>query len=255
MAKKILVVDDEPDLLKVTLLRLKKTGYEVFGAVDGREALDLARRIIPDLIILDIYLPLINGDEVAKRLKKDDGLKHIPIILISATTRSLAERAKDSGACGYLTKPFEPEELVGVAKKILGKKEAFSMDKKKILVIDDEADFLEMMKIRLEANNYEVITALNGKEGLEKVKQEKPDAVLLDILMPGHDGLRVLRRIRSHNKKLPVFIITAFSDEEKFKLANKLDASGFIVKTSDLKQEVDNINSILNISLQYKVKK
>ena len=121
MAKKILVVDDEPDLLKVTLLRLKKTGYEVFGAVDGREALDLARRIIPDLIILDIYLPLINGDEVAKRLKKDDGLKHIPIILISATTRSLAERTKDSGACGYLTKPFEPEELVGVAKKILGK--------------------------------------------------------------------------------------------------------------------------------------
>ena len=123
------------------------------------------------------------------------------------------------------------------------------------MVIDDEADFLEMIKIRLEANNYKVITVLNGKEGLEKVKQEKPDAVLLDILMPGLDGLRVLRRIRRDNKNLPVFIITAFSNEERFKVANKLHASGFIVKTSDLKQEVDNINSILNIASQYKAKK
>ena len=129
------------------------------------------------------------------------------------------------------------------------------MDKKKVLVIDDEADFLEMIKIRLEANNYEVITALNGKEGLEKVKQEKPDAVLLDILMPGIDGLQTLKEIRRFNKNLPVFIITAFSNEERFKLANDLKASGFIVKTSDLKQEVDNINSVLNIAPQYKAEK
>ncbi len=88
--------------------------------MDGQEALDLAGQIMPDLIILDVYLPVINGDDVAKRLKEDDRLKHIPIILISATTKSLAERAKDSGACGYLTKPFEPEELVGMTKKILG---------------------------------------------------------------------------------------------------------------------------------------
>lgn len=123
---------------------------------------------------------------------------------------------------------------------------------KKVLVIDDEPDFLEMIKIRLEANNYEVITALNGKEGLEKVKQDKPDIVLLDILMPGIDGLKVLRRIRRDNKNLPVFIITAFSNEERFKVANKLHASGFIVKTSDLQQEVGNINSILSIASRYK---
>lgn len=129
------------------------------------------------------------------------------------------------------------------------------MSKKKILVIDDEADFLEMIKIRLEANNYEVITAPNGKEGLEKVKQEKPDAVLLDILMPELDGLRVLRRIRRDNKNLPVFIITAFSNEERFKLANDLKASGFIVKTSDLNKEVNNIAAVLNIADSYKAKK
>ena len=120
MGKKILVVDDEPDLLKVTLLRLKKTGYEVFGCVHGQEALDLAREIIPDLIILDVYLPVISGDDVAKILKKDDELKHIPIILISASTGILDEKAWGSGADAYLRKPFEPEELISTVKNILG---------------------------------------------------------------------------------------------------------------------------------------
>jgi CheY-like chemotaxis protein len=119
MGKKILVVDDETDLLKVTLLRLKKTGYEVFGCADGGGVVDMAHQIIPDLIILDVYLPVINGDDVAKILKKDDELKHIPIILISATAKSLAERTVESGASAYLAKPFEPEELTGKVEEIL----------------------------------------------------------------------------------------------------------------------------------------
>lgn len=120
MGKKILVVDDEPDLLKVTLLRLKKTGYEVYGGADGREVLDITRRVMPDLIILDVYLPGLNGDELAKILKKDGELKHIPIILISATTRTLDVKTRECGADGYIIKPFEPEELIGIVKKILG---------------------------------------------------------------------------------------------------------------------------------------
>jgi len=131
MGKKILIVDDEPDLLKVTLLRLKKTGYNVFGGVDGQEALELARQIIPDLIILDVYLPVIKGDDVAQILKRDDRLKYIPIILISATTRSLNERARESGADAYLTKPFEPEQLIGMVKNILGKDRGARMYKNK----------------------------------------------------------------------------------------------------------------------------
>lgn len=82
--------------------------------------MQLARKIKPDLIILDVYLPVIDGDEVAKVIKKDEELKHIPIILISATTKTLAERAKDCGAVDWLTKAFEPEDLIGKIKKIIG---------------------------------------------------------------------------------------------------------------------------------------
>ncbi|MFA6176014.1 MAG: response regulator, partial [Phycisphaerae bacterium] len=84
MGKRILVVDDEPDLLKVILLRLKKkTMYEVYGCTQGQEVLDIVRQVVPDLIILDVYLPIINGDDFTRILKKDAKLKHIPVILIS----------------------------------------------------------------------------------------------------------------------------------------------------------------------------
>lgn len=126
--------------------------------------------------------------------------------------------------------------------------------KKKILIVDDEIEFLEMMRLRLEANGYEVISAVDGEDAISKVKKDKPDALLLDVLMPGIDGIEVLKRIRKENEKLPIFIITAFSNEERFKLANKFNASGFILKTNDLQGEIQNIAAALAISDRYKSK-
>lgn len=122
------------------------------------------------------------------------------------------------------------------------------MRKKKILVVDDDPDFVQVVRMRLESNGHEVCVAHDGKEALQRVKTEKPDAVLLDILMPKMDGLKVLSRIRRINKRLPVFILTAFSSEERFGLAKRLNASGFMVKTGDLTNEIFNITSSLSLS-------
>jgi DNA-binding response OmpR family regulator len=129
------------------------------------------------------------------------------------------------------------------------------MARKKILVVDDEVDFAELIKARLEKNNYEVVTANNGKAALDMVKKEKPDAVLLDIMMPEIDGLTVLKQIRAQDATLPVFIITAFSNEERVKIAGKLDASGFIVKSQqDLSVEIGKITAAIEIAEKYRRK-
>lgn len=125
----------------------------------------------------------------------------------------------------------------------------------RILVVDDEPDFLDVIKMRLESCNYEVLTASDGKKALEVFKAAKPDAILLDIMMPKMDGLQVLKQIRKIDKNIPVFMVTAFSNDERFGLAQKLNASGFIVKTGDLKEEIAHITSILTIANRYKSSK
>ena len=117
MAKKVLVIDDEPDLLVLVSHGLTKKGYEVFSGQDGREALALTAQLMPDLIILDACLPMINGYEIARIFKNDEKLKHIPIFLISSVTEDLRRRTEESGADAYLTKPFKLEELVKLANK------------------------------------------------------------------------------------------------------------------------------------------
>ena len=117
--KKILLVDDEQDLLKVLTFRLEGSGYDVVTAVDGQEALNVALATVPDILILDVYLPFMNGDEVVKQLKKDERLKNVPAILISATAVSLGKKAFDCGANAYFTKPFDPKDLLAKIEKLL----------------------------------------------------------------------------------------------------------------------------------------
>lgn len=126
------------------------------------------------------------------------------------------------------------------------------MKKKKILLVDDEPDFQEFLKIRLQQYNYEVVLASSGEEALEKYAKERPSAVLLDIMMPGISGLEVLEKIRKDNKDIPVFITTAFTSEERFKMANKFNANGFILKTDNLKDQVVNISEAIRLSEKYK---
>lgn len=117
MAKKILLVDDDPDLLRMISFSLKKKGYEVSTGQDGREALDMASRLMPDIMLLDVNLPLINGDEVSRLCKQDEKLKHLTVILMSALREDLSEKARNSGADGLISKPFELSELFSLVQR------------------------------------------------------------------------------------------------------------------------------------------
>ena len=119
---RILIVEDEPDFFKVLRIRLEANGYEVIWAEDGQKGLDMARNLSPDLIIMDVMLPKMNGFSVTRLLKFDDKYCKNPIIIMSArSSKNDIETGLQSGADIYLTKPFKSEELLEDIEKLLKK--------------------------------------------------------------------------------------------------------------------------------------
>jgi len=120
MPKKILLIDDERDLVDTLAFRLKANGFEVSSAFDGSSGVEKAKKENPDLIILDLMMPVMDGLEAARELKADKVTSMIPIIVLTAAvTPDLSKRVAAVGAAACVTKPFEPEDLVGEIKKAL----------------------------------------------------------------------------------------------------------------------------------------
>lgn len=120
MAKKILVIDDEPELVKAITVRFKARGYEVIPAYDGQEGIDKAGEIKPDLILLDIIMPKLDGYEVCKKLKGNLETKGIPIIIFTASgQRDLEKKCMSAGAEDVIMKPFDTTELLELVNKLL----------------------------------------------------------------------------------------------------------------------------------------
>ncbi|MDD5409466.1 MAG: response regulator [Candidatus Omnitrophica bacterium] len=120
LKKKILTVDDEVDFLKILKLRLEANGYEVITAFDGEEALEKIKSQSPDLVILDIMLPKLNGEEVCRDIRKDPVLNKIPIIMLTGKCTDVDRIVgRVIGADVYITKPFDFKELSSAIKKVL----------------------------------------------------------------------------------------------------------------------------------------
>jgi len=120
MAKKILVVDDEPSVVKMVAFRLKKEGLDVVIAQNGTECLEKAKGETPDLILLDVTMPEMNGHEVLVKLKESAETKSIPVIMFTAKGQvEDVERSSREGAVDYISKPYDPVTLLGKVKKAL----------------------------------------------------------------------------------------------------------------------------------------
>lgn len=114
---KVLIADDELRLRKVVSLHLKKSGFDVFEAGNGQQAVDMAKEISPDVIVLDVMMPEKSGLEACAEIKSLEGLKEIPVILLTAMAESDdIQKGKEAGADEYLTKPFSPKELIDIIK-------------------------------------------------------------------------------------------------------------------------------------------
>ena len=120
LAKSIVVADDDPDILRIVSMSLEAVGYEVFKAMNGSEAVDLAKEHHPNLILLDMMMPVLSGYEAVQELKADDATRDIPVVGLSAKAMATdMERATDAGIDGYITKPFRIAQVITVVEGYL----------------------------------------------------------------------------------------------------------------------------------------
>jgi CheY-like chemotaxis protein len=118
--KRILICDDDPAILRVLQVNLEIEGYDVLPAQNGEQAVEVATEERPDLVILDIMMPRLDGYQACERLKANEDTKDIPVVFLSAKAQqSDIQRGKDYGVAEYLTKPFDPMDLLGVVERLL----------------------------------------------------------------------------------------------------------------------------------------
>jgi len=216
--KRVLIIDDELDFVKMLRARLQIAGYEVLAAEDGSRGVQTARREKPDLIILDIMMPGMDGHMVCDMLKKSNVTWSIPVIYLTARTGQADELlALEKGAKYYLTKPYNPDVLLEMIKSALMEREEANHQGGKILVIDKDLNFVNEIEPKLKQAGYNVFFSSSAKEGLTAAMADHPDIILMDFLTSREDGHASIRRLNDDEtlKHIPVFILAPQTVLEK----------------------------------------
>ncbi len=172
--KTVLVVDDEENIRKLLKKQLEAEGYIVRLAQDGEEAVNHVKQEKPDLIILDVMMPGMNGFEVATILKSDPETMDIPILILSITANE--EKEYRTSIDSFLAKPFKEDDLLNEISMLI----SMGVSKKDILIIDEDKPVVNKLAEVLEEKGYRVVCAYDSSEGIERAKTEKPDMIILD---------------------------------------------------------------------------
>lgn len=203
MKPKILVVDDEPDAVELIEFNLKAAGFDVVSAEDGQTALDKARSTQPNLILLDIMLPQVDGLEVCKRLRQDVNTASIPIIMLTAKTGEIDRvLGLELGADDYVTKPFSTRELVLRVKNLIKRREPAEVEQSQVQVGDLQIDIprhqivYKGRELDLTATEFKLMTVLSQRKGRVQTREQ----LLKDVW--GYENLIDTRTVDTHMRRL-----------------------------------------------------
>lgn len=208
LEKIILVVEDNQQAAQLLCIYLTEAGYNTVVATDGNEAVEMAREVKPFAITLDIMLPEKDGWQVMQELKRSQDTHNIPVIIISVVDDQ--SFGFSMGAVGYLIKPIDKEQLTNTLDKLeLATKTENAAPR--TLVIDDRMEDLKLMGTILHNEGFRVLEASSGAEGVAKAIKERPDLIILDLLMPGMSGFDVVKALQGHpeTRDIPIIICSA----------------------------------------------
>jgi adenylate cyclase len=200
----VLVIDDDATARELIADHLKAEGFSAVTAAGGIEGLKLAKELRPTAITLDVMMPDLDGWSVLTALRQDPELAEIPVIMITIVDEH--RRGIALGAAGYLTKPIDRERL----RRVIGRFRAPARPTR-VLVVEDDAVQRERMLGWLKGPQWTVREAENGRVALKRIQENKPDVILLDLMMPEMDGFAVVAALQKEAgwHDIPVIVITA----------------------------------------------
>lgn len=237
---RVLVIEDDVNNLDVAQRIIRAAGHEPIAATDGAAGIATARAEKPDVILVDLLLPRVDGWTVTKTLREDEWAKNVPIIAVSALAMQQDRaRAIEAGCDDFVSKPYAPAELRAVLARFLEdggaatqiaarergvRKATESLGR--ILVVDDEPANVELLARRLEALGAEPLRAMNGEECLQVAAREMPDLILLDVMMPGIGGFETCRKLKINDKTAPIPVIFATALTDAADLSKGFEVGG-----------------------------
>ncbi|MBP1768716.1 MAG: two component system response regulator, modulated diguanylate cyclase [Candidatus Aminicenantes bacterium] len=260
---KVLVVEDEAKNMKLIRDLLSFSGYAVIEASNGQAGIEAARQEKPDLILMDVQMPVMDGLEATKELKSNEATKKVPVIALTAyAMKEDRQRFFSVGFDGYIPKPIDTRAFLETIKAFLSQEpparnQVMADDRKshrwKVLLVDDDPKSLRFYEAILGDKNYDLIKAATGKEAIELTTSHIPDLILLDIILPDIDGMEVTRRIRKDEaaKNIPIILITSLDDSETKEIGLESGAEEFLTKPVRPVELAARVNSMIRLK-QYR---
>ncbi|MCZ6775888.1 MAG: response regulator [Ignavibacteria bacterium] len=242
-----LIVEDAPQASELLRMHIESAGYRVEIARDGTEAVDKAKRMHPNVITLDLLLPMKDGWQVMKELKRHPLCKHIPIVIVSIIDEK--NLGFSLGAVDYFVKPVNKEDLLQALNRV---HIVPGLDKQTptVLVIDDDRAATDLIQVILESEGYRVLKAFRGKDGVELAAREHPDLIILDLIMPEVSGFNIAYQLKQipATRSIPIIILTSMDIDSDTQTQLGTYVSGLLSKSTftkrDLLREIANIENI-----------
>jgi DNA-binding response OmpR family regulator len=241
----ILFIDDSALIHKMVATILTPQGFKVEHANNGFEGLLMAKKLKPDLIITDIQMPKMDGYEVCRKIKEDDSLCSIPVLIQSSLTDGVhIDRGFESGADDYITKPINPAELISRINSFLS---SVPKSRETILVADNSKLISNMITTGLKKQGFNCLTASNGLEILQRTENESIDLFIISQVLSGMEGREVVRELRRGHATKSCPIIMLSSRDSKLDLIKSRSAgvSEFISKPFSVERMLVTVEKLL----------
>ncbi len=263
MKEKILLALSDNNLSNVLEKQLQDNGFEIFTSKDGNDVLEKMKSEKPDLVLIDINLSGKNGYDVLQEKSFDRFITKIPVIIVSNSSATLEMKRIPSTPTikDYLVKThIEPNEVIVKLKKVLENikndtKEivqaspSISGNGKKVLWVEDDKLLSNILSKKFQKSGFILLKAINGEEAFSILDKEMPNIIILDILLPGMNGLDILQKIKTEERfrKIPVIILSNMSKQSDIDKAKLLGAQKFIVKAAvSLDEIIKEVSDLVN---------